>query len=173
MVVLFLVSLVVASLVSSVGVAGFVSGLLSFALLVGFLVLVCFVGGWLVFGVSGGSFSGVIEYRGLRQPPVVELVPAIGGRVRAVRAVACSASAVEVLVVELPAVACSVLACGFVGECPLFAECAVFQGRASSPSSLAVAGCPRLAGRTGRALSGAALSGRVRSLVADGRLVVA
>jgi hypothetical protein len=62
MVVAILVSLVVASLVGSVGVAGFVCGLLSFALSVGCLVLVCFVGGWLVFGVPGGSFSG--ELRG-------------------------------------------------------------------------------------------------------------
>jgi hypothetical protein len=164
MVVLFFVSLVVASLVSSVGFVGFVSGLLSFALLCGVLSVVCFGIGFAVFGAR--SFSGELAGESVEFGPVA--VPAVA------RSVACSAAAVEVLVVELPASVPvgRVLACGFVGECPLFAECAVFQGVASSPSSLARAGCPRLVSGSGRALGGAALAGRVRSLARAGRFVV-
>jgi hypothetical protein len=131
MVVLFLVSLVVASLVSSVGVAGFVSGLLSFALLVGFLVLVVFVGGCLVFGVPGGSFSG--ELRGES--------------------------------VEFGAVGLVSCARGCAG-------CAAGSGLVQSAAELG-AGCSLVLGRSGRRLGGAALAGRVRSLVAGGELVFA
>lgn len=99
MVVLFFVSLVVASLVSSVGFVSFVSGLLSFALLCGILSLVCFGIGFAVFGAR--SFSGElvesVEFGPVAVPAVV--VPLRRPAVRAVRAVACSAAAVEVLVV--------------------------------------------------------------------------
>jgi hypothetical protein len=85
--------------------------------------------------------------------------------------VACSASAVEVLVVELPAAVSpapgSVLGCSVA-----CAECPVLAGVASLPCALAAGGCPRLAASSGRALLGAALAGRVRRLVSEGVFVV-
>jgi hypothetical protein len=100
MVVLFFVSLVVASLVSSVGFVGLVSGLLSFALLCGVLSLVCFGVGFAVFGAR--SFSGELPGESVEFGPVASAV-VVPLRRRAARAVACSA-VVEVLVVEASAV---------------------------------------------------------------------
>jgi hypothetical protein len=140
-----------------------------FASLSVFLFVVFFGFGLAFFGLPSPSFSGELSVSPVAAAPVA----APSRR----RSVARSYPSAAVLVVPVPAPALPALvppAPGAVLGCSVACvSCPVFAGVPSLPCALAAGGCPRLAASSGRPLAGAALAGRVRSLVRSGVFVVA